>query len=110
MRRLALCALALAALSFTACGSNDASSTAPAPTVPTEPTEEGAPCPANEEFTRKLVGKTEDEARTIATGNGCTLRVTERDGKPSAVTLDYREDRVNVTVEDGRVKQVTGVG
>jgi len=55
----------------------------------------------------KLVGLTEDEATKVATGNGWTVRVAERDGESFMLTADYRTDRVNLTVRDGKVTAVT---
>ena len=34
---------------------------------------------------------------------GITLRVTERDGAHPMVTQDYRRDRLNLRIRDGRV-------
>ena len=38
------------------------------------------------------------------------MRVIERDGQSLAMTMDYREDRVNVAVADGRVTAVHSRG
>ena len=60
-----------------------------------------------EEDAQKLVGLGEDEATKIATGNGWTVRVAERDGESFMLTTDYRLDRVNLTVMKGVVTAVT---
>ena len=55
----------------------------------------------------KLVGLTEDEATKVATGAGWTIRVVSRDGEDFMVTTDWQENRVNITVVDGKVTAVT---
>ncbi|MFM7263630.1 MAG: hypothetical protein ACKO1X_07790 [Acidimicrobiales bacterium] len=60
-----------------------------------------------DENAQKLVGLGEDEATKVATGNGWTVRVAERDGESFMLTADYRTDRVNLKVKNGRVTAVT---
>jgi hypothetical protein len=48
-----------------------------------------------------LVGKTEADA--AAQLDGCLWRVLERDGKSLPGTMDYREERRNLGVRDGKV-------
>ena len=60
-----------------------------------------------DEDAQKLVGLSEEEATKVATGNGWTVRVAERDGESFMLTTDYRTDRVNLTVKKGRVTAVT---
>jgi heat shock protein HslJ len=54
-----------------------------------------------------LVGLGVAEAEKATTDAGFTFRVTSEDGKPNAVTMDYREDRINAEVEDDKVVRVT---
>lgn len=60
-----------------------------------------------DEDAQKLVGLSEEEATKVATGNGWAVRVAERDGESFMLTTDYRTDRVNLTVKNGRVTAVT---
>jgi hypothetical protein len=48
-------------------------------------------------------------ARAIARRHGCIVRVVRRDGENLAVTDDFRTDRINVAVRNGRVVRATGV-
>jgi heat shock protein HslJ len=54
-----------------------------------------------------LVGTSVADAEKATTDAGFTFRVTSEDGKPNAVTMDYREDRINAEVEDDTVVRVT---
>ena len=47
------------------------------------------------------------DAEKATTDAGFTFRVTSVDGKPNAVTMDYREDRINAEVEADKVVRVT---
>lgn len=57
-----------------------------------------------------IIGKTEAEAERTLTREGKQMRVTQRDGEPYMVTMDYWPNRVNVVVDSGRVIQIVGVG
>ena len=57
-----------------------------------------------------LVGMDEDGAAEHAAAHGATVRVIERDGRSLPMTMDFREDRVNVAVADGRVVAVHSRG
>ena len=55
----------------------------------------------------QLVGKTLEEGKVYAESQGCTIRVTSKDGEGMMVTMDFRPNRINVSI----VKNViTGVG
>ncbi len=54
-----------------------------------------------------LVGLSESEALDTAKANGWDARVVSRDGEDFAVTMDYRADRVNLTVVDDVVTAST---
>lgn len=53
-----------------------------------------------------LIGKTEAQAVDMVHRFGATTRVVERDGVHPMVTRDYRTDRANLYLANGRVIQV----
>ncbi|QTO19956.1 hypothetical protein [Burkholderia seminalis] len=63
----------------------------------------GAPqaCKADAGQDDALVGKTEADA--AAQLDGCLWRVLERDGKSLPGTMDYRQERRNLGIRDGKV-------
>ena len=62
------------------------------------------------EWSEGLAGLDEEAAGEHARAHGGIVRVIERDGQPLPMTMDYREDRVNVAVADGRVTAVHSRG
>lgn len=72
----------------------------PAAKQSAEPTSAGIIAP-------RLVGASEAEAKAIAQDAGFAVRVTSRDNAKFPSTMDYREDRLNLAVEDGIVKSAT---
>ena len=86
----------------------DPSPVDPGGSEPGEP--EPAPGGLVQELTQdsvdSLIGLTEDEARKVAGERGWTVRVAMRDGEAFMLTTDYREDRVNLTVEKNAVTSV----
>jgi heat shock protein HslJ len=58
-------------------------------------------------FGATLIGRTTAKARARAEAEGYTFRVVSVDGEGKPVTQDYRPDRLNATVVDGRVTEVT---
>lgn len=56
------------------------------------------------------VGKPVAEAVEFFKERGYTLRMTKVDGQPAICTRDYRIDRINVSVENGIVTELTGRG
>jgi hypothetical protein len=54
-----------------------------------------------------LLGMSEAEATKAAEAKGLTVRVGSRDGEDFALTMDYRTDRVTLTVVAGIVTAVT---
>jgi hypothetical protein len=54
-------------------------------------------------FADSLVGVAEAEAERVAGERGCGWRVGVRDGESFPVTMDYRPDRITVTIVDGVV-------
>ncbi len=53
-----------------------------------------------------LIGLTESDAETCATSLGWAFRVGERDGESFAVTADYSQQRVTVSVTNDLVTAV----
>lgn len=87
MKKLIL--LVMVALALVACGSGDAADT----TLPGEPVcmPEGTETPAPE-----YVGLSEEEATELADEQELILREVGRDGECNAITMDLRDDRINV--------------
>jgi hypothetical protein len=54
-----------------------------------------------------VLGMSEAEATQTAEAKGLTVRVGSRDGEDFALTMDYRSDRVTLTVVAGIVTAVT---
>jgi ABC-type glycerol-3-phosphate transport system substrate-binding protein len=99
MKRLAV--LLLVALPvMAACGSDDDAADATTPAAGS-----GEPCLAPDQETPapEYVGLDEEAATALAEENGLTLRVVGEDGECSAITMDLRDDRVNVEIVDGEV-------
>jgi len=65
------------------------------------------PTTLTEETSKSLIGLTEDEAVKVASERGWTIRVAMRDGEAFMLTLDYSENRVNLTVVKTVVTAVT---
>lgn len=58
-----------------------------------------------------IIGKTVEEAEEILKPYGIkTVRVTKQNGQYGLATADYRLNRVNVWVDQGKIVHVTGVG
>ncbi len=57
-------------------------------------------------FADTLIGMNVDEVETLAASKGFLTRIVERDGESFIVTMDYRTNRVNLTVEKDIVTQV----
>lgn len=55
-----------------------------------------------------IEGRTVAEVEDWAADNGYTVRVIKEDGKNFAMTMDFREDRVNTQVEAGVVTRYCG--
>ncbi len=63
------------------------------------------PIPTDEANT--LIGLTEDEAMKVASSEGWEYRVAARDGEQYMLTADYIVNRVNVTIVEGTITEVT---
>lgn len=51
-------------------------------------------------FADTLIGMNIDEAEMLAASKGFITRIVERDGESFIVTMDYRTNRVNLTVKN----------
>lgn len=51
----------------------------------------------------QVIGMDENDAVTLIEDNGLRARVVCRNGKHFGVTMDYRIDRINLTVVDGKI-------
>src|SRR5215213_10863321 len=112
--RVLACGLMLMLL--TACGSTDESPTSAgshAEPSPTSRHSDTSPNPCIDSagqttddpgldgsMTEQYLGLSEQEAEALAKDQEHTLRVAGRDGECFALTMDYREDRVNIYLED----------
>ncbi len=56
---------------------------------------------------RQLIGMSERAAEVCALANAWGLRVAKRDGEDFPLTMDYRFDRINVTVESGKIIDIS---
>ncbi len=56
-----------------------------------------------------IVGEPYAQARKAALAQGCDVRAVVKDGKPLAVTQDFRPDRIDVVVRDGDVVRIDGI-
>jgi|GEM_PF-1301779 len=63
------------------------------------------PIPAEEANT--LIGLSEDEAMKVASSEGWEFRVAARDGEQYMLTKDYVMNRVNVTIVEGTITEVS---
>ena len=66
--------------------------------------------PSLETLRTLLANKTLDEAAYIASNFGMTVRVMQRDGEQHFGIANYDIDRINVTVSNNLVTEVTSVG
>lgn len=75
----------------------------PAPSQPVEENPQSGDIPTPSSF----IGLTEEEAAAKATKADLPSRVIKRDGQSLPVTRDYRPERLNFTVENGKVTHVS---
>ncbi len=61
----------------------------------------------NQKVADAVVGMTEADAQAAVQEAGLQFRVLSVDGQPNMATTDYRVDRVNVDIEDGKVTKAT---
>src|SRR6476620_1270120 len=92
-------ALVIAACAVAAgCGDSDSDDPGQQPAASAVTCPAAETNPQNPFDAQTLVGKTVDEATQIAAGHDCTVRVTERDGKPLPATMDLQNNRIDLTV------------
>jgi type IV pilus biogenesis protein CpaD/CtpE len=60
-------------------------------------------------LSRRLVGRSLEEAQSMAREARCALRVVSQDGQDLPVTEDFSHSRINVRVESGQVTEVAGL-
>ena len=84
--------------------------TTPDGTTTADGTVPGSSLPTVDSATAVLVGLTEAEAHDAAAEHGWTVRVARLDGEDQPLTMDFREDRVNVEITDGTVTSIVSVG
>jgi len=51
----------------------------------------------------QLIGFTEEEAMTELNKSGLIVRIRRRDTQSFMLTMDFRRDRVNLEIDNGRV-------
>lgn len=56
---------------------------------------------------KSFIGLITSAAQALASSKGLSSRVIEIDGVPQIVTEDFRPERFNFTIRDGKVIQVT---
>ena len=58
----------------------------------------------------KLIGLSKEEAQSQCERKGYRMRVVVEDGEASLGSMEYRPNRINVTVQNGRVHEIQGIG
>lgn len=61
-------------------------------------------------ISRALVGKKLSSAEKIAVNNGSIIRIVEKDGIPIQIDDSIDNNRVNISVVDGKVARVNFLG
>jgi hypothetical protein len=85
-------------LVLAACGNDDDAVTTPG--TGGDPLPEPVCIGENEELLPEYVGLTEPEAVSLADEQGLSVREVGRDGECFAITMDLRDDRVNLEFAD----------
>ncbi|HEF5785409.1 hypothetical protein WK80_29065 [Burkholderia multivorans] len=98
-RTMTTIAFSVACATITGCAANGAD-TMQAQT-PASPPAAGHACKADAAPDDALIGKTEADAAALL--EGCLWRVIERDGKSLPGTMDYRPERRDLAIRDGKV-------
>ena len=62
------------------------------------------------DFAMTLIGKPYEEAKALAEQRGLVIRRTSINGKACVGTRDWRRDRINVSVVDGQIDGIRGIG
>jgi outer membrane biogenesis lipoprotein LolB len=107
MIKLRVVASATALLVLAGCGANAEEKPDNAtPTAECPQTDTADLTAISQERADMLIGFTESDAEACATSLGWAFRVGERDGESFAVTADYSQQRVTVSVTDDLVTAV----
>lgn len=94
--------LAVLAVGLISCKPESKPTAQPAPAAP--PPVAAAPDPGKPD---SYLGLDEKSAGEMADKAGIKWRVVEIDGQPRPATMDYRPDRLNFALKDGKVIRVT---
>lgn len=78
-----------------------------APTPSNEPKPVTNECAPENSDKDCYVGLSEEAAKARAAARRLEVRIIERDGEMLPMTMDYRQDRLNFAIENGRVKSVS---
>jgi len=107
MKKLAIVVGALAVLMLAGCGANAEEKTESGKTSAECSQADAADATAiTQERADMLIGFTESDAESCATSLGWAFRVGERDGESFALTADYSQQRVTVSVTNDLVTAV----
>ena len=107
MKKLAVGASALALLMLAGCGANaEEKPDIGSPTADCPQADEADLTAITQERADMLIGLTESDAESCAKSLGWAFRVGERDGESFAVTADYSQQRVTVSVAKNLVTTV----
>jgi len=107
MKKLAVVASAVAVFLFAGCGANAEEMPDGGSATAECPQPDAADLTAiTQERADMLIGLTESDAESCATSLGWAFRVGERDGEGFALTADYSQQRVTVSVANDLVTAV----
>lgn len=107
MKKLAVVASAVAVFLFAGCGANAEEKTNGGSATTECPQPDASDAVAiTQERANKLIGFTESDAEACATSLGWAFRVGERDGESFALTADYSQQRITVSVTNDLVTAV----
>ncbi len=107
MKKLAGVASALAAFVLAGCGANaEEKPDVESPTAECPQADDADAAAITQERADKLIGFTESDAESCAASLGWAFRVGERDGEGFALTADYSQQRVTVSVTNDLVTAV----
>ena len=107
MKKLDVVASALAVFVLAGCGANaEEKSDDVIPTAECPQADEADMTAITQERADMLIGFTESDAESCATSLGWAFRVGERDGESFALTADYSQQRVTVSVTNDLVTAV----
>ena len=107
MKKLAVVASTLAMFVLAGCGANaEEKPDIGSPTAECPQPDAADATAITQERADMLIGLTESDAESCATSLGWAFRVGERDGESFAVTADYSQQRVTVSVTNDLVTSV----